>query len=76
MSIQKYGIMQIFSQRLKELRAQSGLTQQQVAEKLNIRQQSYARYEYGSGEPNLETVVKLSHMFDVSCDYLLGESDF
>lgn len=42
---------------------------------LNIRQQSYARYENGKGEPDLETVVKIANIFKVSCDYLLGITD-
>ena len=68
--------MEIFSKRLKELRIAAGYTQQQMADKLNIRQQSYARYENNVGEPNLSTVVAISKIFDVSSDYLLGISDF
>lgn len=68
--------MIIFSKRLRELRLDSGMTQQQIAERLKIKQQSYARYEYGTGEPNLETVAELARIFDVSCDYLLGLTDF
>ena len=68
--------MIIFSKRLKELRLASGMTQQQVAEQLQIKQQSYARYEYGTGEPNLQTVVEIARIFDVSSDYLLGITDY
>lgn len=68
--------MEIFSKRLKELRVAAGYTQQQMAEKLCIRQQSYTRYESNIGEPNLSTVVAISKIFDVSCDYLLGTSEF
>ena len=41
--------MEIFANRLKELRLEHGLTQQKIAELLGLRQQSYARYECGSG---------------------------
>ncbi len=58
------------------MRKSAGLTQRQVSEKLNIRQQSYARYENGTGEPNLETVAKIASMFDVSADFLLGLSEY
>ncbi len=58
------------------MRKLSGFTQSEVAEKLNIRQQSYFRYESGAGEPNLETVAKIARMFDVSADYLLGLTEF
>ena len=68
--------MEIFSKRLKELRIAAGYTQQQMADMLNIRQQSYTRYENNVGEPNLSTVVAISKIFDVSSDYLLGISDF
>ena len=58
------------------MRTGAGYTQQQIAEQLNVKQQSYARYEYGTGEPNLETVAKIAKIFDVTSDYLLGLSDF
>ncbi len=68
--------MKIFSERLRELRLSAGLSQQEVSEKLGIRQQSYARYENGKGEPNLETLTEIATIFDVSADYLLGLSQF
>lgn len=68
--------MDIFSKRLKELRKSAGYSQQQIAEKLKIRQQSYTRYESGIGEPNLETVAEIAKIFEVSADYLLGLSDY
>ncbi len=68
-------VSEIFPKRLKELRLQGNLTQTEIAEKLHIRQQSYARYEYGTGEPNLQTLYDLSEIFGVSTDYLLGKTD-
>ena len=68
--------MKIFSIRLKELRKSCGYSQQQLAELLNVRQQSYARYENGKGEPNLDTVVKIATIFDVTTDFLLGLSEY
>ena len=64
-----------FSQRLKELRSERGMTQQHLASLLNIKQQSYFRYEYGTGEPSLDTLIKLAEIFNVTTDYLLGISD-
>ncbi|MEG1509784.1 MAG: helix-turn-helix transcriptional regulator [Clostridia bacterium] len=60
---------------LKELRLDNNLTQVELAEKLNIRQQSYLRYELGKGEPSLDTLILLTQIFNVSADYLLGISD-
>lgn len=68
--------MKIFSERLRELRLSAGLSQQDVCDELGIRQQSYARYENGKGEPSLETLTKIAKIFDVTCDYLLGISGF
>lgn len=72
----KFKAMKVFSLRLKELRIASNYTQQHMAEMLGIRQQSYARYESNLGEPNLETIIKLCDIFEVSSDYLLGIADF
>ena len=68
--------MQGFSKRLRELRKEAHLSQQKMAELLNIRQQSYAQYENDFAEPSLETLSKLAKIFEVSTDYLLGLSDF
>lgn len=68
--------MEIFASRLKELRLEKGHTQQWVAGKLNIKQQSYARYEYGTGEPSLDTLKNIATIFEVSADYLLGLTDY
>ena len=68
-------VLQIFPKRLKELRLEAGYTQTALAELLHIKQQSYIRYEYGTGEPNLQTLVNLSEIFGVSVDYLLGLAD-
>ncbi|MDE6356742.1 MAG: helix-turn-helix domain-containing protein [Clostridia bacterium] len=68
--------MLVFSERLKELRLEAKMTQQQIAERLKIKQSSYARYEYGNREPTLQTVTQIAKIFDVSCDYLLGLTDY
>ncbi len=68
--------MKIFQERLLELRALNKLTQRQVAEHLNIAQPSYIRYENGTAEPSLESLVKLADLFDCSIDYLLGRKEY
>lgn len=67
--------MDIFAERLKELRAQNHLTQREILEILNIKQQSYSRYELGTGQPSLETLCKIAEYYNVSVDYLLGISE-
>ena len=58
--------MSTFSEQLRKYRIKKGLTQQELASLLNINRVSYARWENNSREPNLETVVKLAKIFDVS----------
>lgn len=69
-------VMIVFSERLKELRLEAKMTRQQLAKLLQIRQPSYARYETGKHEPSLHTVAEIARIFDVSCDYLLGLTDY
>ncbi|KSU30842.1 transcriptional regulator Cro/CI family [Lactococcus lactis subsp. lactis] len=64
--------MSVFAERLKELRKGKGLTQQKVADSLNISQPNYRRWESGERSPSVETLIMLADYFDVSIDYLLG----
>lgn len=59
-------------QRLAQARKQAKLSQQQVAEKMGILRQAYARYENGLFELNYEQIILLCKLFDCSSDYLLG----
>ena len=62
----------VLSRNLKILRKQKNLTQQQMANILNVSQQAYARYEKGDREPDLSTLIKLAEFFKISLDYLSG----
>ena len=64
--------MSKFSDRLKDLRVQQGLTLREVAKQLNISHVSYLRWEQGTTEPSLAAIEKLCEIFDISADYLLG----
>lgn len=68
--------MTTFAKRLKELRLENNYTQTRMAEQLGIRQQSYVRYEMGTGEPSLETLVAIAKLLNVTTDYLLGLTDY
>lgn len=60
---------------LKKIREAKNLTQQKIADMLNIQRPTYTRYENGEREPDFETVLKLSEILEVSVDYLLGKTD-
>lgn len=65
-----------FHEKLKELRVSNGLSQHFIAEHLQINDRSYQNYEYGEREPNIETLIRLSAILDVSLDELLCRDDF
>ncbi len=65
-----------FNEKLKELRMSKGLSQHFMAEQININDRSYQNYEYGKREPNIETLIQLSAILDVSLDDLLCRNDF
>lgn len=64
-----------FSERLKKLRKDTGLTQVDVARKLGISQQAYASWERGVKKPTQDNLIKLSKILYVSVDYLLGNTE-
>ena len=61
-----------FGSRLKELRRQSGLTQQQLADRLGVTKSVVSFYELRERSPSPEVLAKMSYVFHVSTDYLLG----
>lgn len=57
--------------KLKKLRKEAGLTQKQLADKLNISPSTVAMYESGKRTPDPKVVVTIAEFFNVSTDYLL-----
>ncbi|MBQ7466479.1 MAG: helix-turn-helix transcriptional regulator [Clostridia bacterium] len=64
-----------FPERLKELRLEKGLSRQQLANLLFVNLRTISYWELGQRECNLEQLAKLSTIFNVSTDYLLGLED-
>lgn len=58
--------------RMRNLREDSDLTQQEVATMLGTSQTMYARYERGANEMPIRHLIRLAKYYDVSTDYLLG----
>lgn len=67
--------MNKFAERLKELRQGKYLSQTQLAIETRLSQSAIASWEKGSRQPNSVAIITLARYFNVSCDYLLGESD-
>ncbi len=57
---------------IKELRKQKGLSQEELAEMLNVNQTSVSTWELEKCLPSSETLVKLAEIFEVSTDFVLG----
>ncbi|SKC49469.1 helix-turn-helix domain-containing protein [Maledivibacter halophilus] len=64
-----------FSSRLKKLRKNRELTQEEFGRKINKTRSTIAGYETERKEPDYETLKSIADFFDVSLDYLLGRSD-
>ena len=64
-----------FSEKLLTLRKANNLTQEQLAEKLDVSRQSISKWESGQATPELEKIVVMSAIFDVTTDYLLKSSE-
>ncbi len=62
-----------FGKRLKLLRKQIPLSQQQLAHQIGVVPSLISSYENGSRFPSCEVLLQLSHTFHVSVDYLLGQ---
>ncbi len=60
--------------RLLELRTENNWSQRDVAKKLFISQGTYNNWENGKTQPSIEQLISLSKLFDVSIDYIVGNS--
>lgn len=62
-------------ERIRNLRIDRDLTQQEIAEVLHIKQNTYSQYETGTLNYPLEVVAALAQFYGTSVDYLLGLTD-
>lgn len=60
-----------FNNRLYELRKQKGLSQEELANKLNVSRQTVSKWEIGDTTPDMEKLISLSQLFEVSLDQLI-----
>lgn len=65
--------MEKFHEKLKVLRKEKGLTQQEVADLVHVDRVRITNWENGKREPNFENLSMLACIFDVSIDFLLSE---
>jgi len=65
----------MLSNKLKQLRNTTKLTQSEFAKKIDVARTTYAMYEQGHREPDYETLKKIAKFHEVTIDYLLGNTD-
>ncbi len=61
--------------RLKDMREDRDITQKEIAEFLNIKQNTYSQYETGQRQLPVDTLIKLALFFNTSTDYILELTD-
>ena len=67
--------MNIVSNSIKKLREERGMTQDELAEKLNVTRQAVSNWETGKTQPDIETLTQLAEIFDVSVERLIYGSE-
>ena len=60
-----------FNNKLYELRKQKGLSQEELANRLNVSRQTISKWEVGESSPDMEKLVAISELFDISLDELV-----
>lgn len=65
----------MFGDRIKKLRDEKNISQFELSEFLGISQQALSKWENEKTEPDNDSLVKLANYFNVSTDYLLGNSE-
>jgi len=68
-------VMLMVYRRIKDMREDRDLTQQNMADILKISRSAYSAYENGANAVPIEVLIQLSHFFDTSIDYILEQTD-
>lgn len=61
-------------ERIAELRKQKNLSQQELANKLNVSNKTISKWERGNGTPDVDTLIKLSKVFNISLDEFINDN--
>ena len=71
-----YIYMSIFSENLKRLRKEMGISQSFLAEYIDVSQQCISEWENGKIEPTLSYICRIADFFDISIDILVGRKEY
>ena len=67
--------MNLFKERIKELRTEKGLSQAQIEDELNLSRSMYSSWEQGRRQPSPDAIIMLCKFFDVTAGQLLGTEE-
>jgi|GEM_PF-3817212 len=70
--VEKYISMENFSNRLKQLRENSGISVTELAREIGVDHSNISNWESGKQKINADNLYKLAQFFEVSMEYLLG----
>ena len=65
----------IFSEKLQLIRRNKGLTQEELAERLDVSRQAVAKWESGQVYPDINNLIRISNLFNVTVDYLVKDQE-
>ncbi|MBR1968136.1 MAG: helix-turn-helix transcriptional regulator [Clostridia bacterium] len=66
----------LISEKIKDLRIENKITQKELADLCNVKQSCVSKWERGATLPDAVMIVKLTEIFKVSADYLLGIKEY
>ena len=76
MGLQKRGLYMNVGEKILQLRKKMGLSQEELAEKLNVTRQTISKWETNQSSPDFEKIVPLCDLFEITTDELLrGKSE-
>jgi transcriptional regulator with XRE-family HTH domain len=73
--IKKQEVISLFGDKLKKLRTDNNLTQDELAEKIMVTRTAISKWETNRGYPSIDSLKELSKLFDISIDELIQDSD-
>lgn len=64
-----------FGEKLQSLRKSRGMSQEQLASQVNVSRQAISKWELGESNPDIEYIIQISNIFNVTTDYLLKDEE-